>query len=277
MKLIRLSVLAALCQILIFQNTLLAKTIEVEFLTDKSYRPFSYVENSEVLGMYPDIIRAAFALMPEYKLKLTAMDWTSAKKGVENGDALGLVGVLVRGQNIQKIYPFSFPIGKESVVTICHHEVLDSSQKQWPVDYKGLLVGNIEGFNGWLNYQVRSENETQGINFLEVPNTKIAFDMVSNARLDCSLFDEVAFYDSLEKPTDTKSVKKSKHRQPEIGSHIFSRPIHIGYSRKAFESEAFSYAFDFQHALDMAIYTLEESGQLKLIRQKYTPIALSPF
>lgn len=277
MKLIRSLVLVVLCHFIFLSNTLLADVIEVELLADKNYMPYSYLEDGEVRGIYPDIIRAAFSLMPNYKLKLTAVDRIDGISSIQNGDALGLIGVYVRGQDMQSVYPFSFPIGRESVVTICHQKVPSVSTKVWPNDYQSLLVGNIEGFDGWLNYQVRSQNKTKGINFLEVPTTDIAFNMVSRGRLDCSLFDEAAYYYSVKKHKSDKSTIDNTYTQPVMGTLVFSRPIHIGYSRKGIKDKKFPHAFDLQHALDGAIYTLEESGKSASIRKKYTSIALSPF
>ena len=82
MKLVRvLSIF--LYSFMCYSNVLMAKVIDVELLTEKSYMPYSYVEKGELKGIYVDLLNEAFALMPGYSLKLTPIDWSQAKKILE--------------------------------------------------------------------------------------------------------------------------------------------------------------------------------------------------
>ena len=56
-----------------------------------------------------------------------------------------MAGVFFHGHDWPYMYPYSREFGHETVVTICHEKVLGQAQDKWPQDFKGLLVGNIEG------------------------------------------------------------------------------------------------------------------------------------
>ena len=275
MKLVRvLSIF--LYSFMCYSNVLMAKVIDVELLTEKSYMPYSYVEKGELKGIYVDLLNEAFALMPGYSLKLTPIDWSQAKKNIRDGKQLGLVGSYFHGHDLPYMYPYSIALGKETVVTVCHPSVFKSTNISWPEDYKGLLVGNVEGYDGWLNYRVRSEEATKNINFLEVPTSSIAFDMVKNARLDCILFDEAAYYFSTANLDTNALTSEGKQILPILSSRLSVKLVHIAYSLQALKDNTFPYALDFQHALDVAVFTLEESGKADEIRKKYTSVSLSP-
>lgn len=253
-----------------------AKQIEVELLADKNYPPYSYLENDVLKGVYIDIVKEAFSALPAYRLKLTAMHRTEARQRIKNGLSLGIIGTYFHGHDLPYIYPYSLALGKEAVVTVCHANALGVPRKKWPEDYKSLLMGNVLGYDGWLNYQVRSEGQTKNVNFLEVPTTQIALDMVSQARLDCTLFNEATFYFSQGNDYQQTTNTKGGTKQVAIGTRVSTKIAHIGYSRKAIKENRFPYAFELQHGLDVAIFKLEESGDADKIRKKYTSIPLSP-
>jgi polar amino acid transport system substrate-binding protein len=266
----RLIIVLAACQIAIFSNALVAQPIEVELLVDKNFEPYSYLENGNVTGIYADLVEAAFSLMPDFNVKLTAVNWNEGKKRIENGETLGLVGVYFHGHDWPYMYPYSIAFGQETVITICHEKVLGQKREQWPQDYKGLLVGNIEGYDGWLDNQVRSENNTKYVNFLEVPNINIALQMVGTGNLDCALFESTAFDFAKSQQVEAGKLRE-QFTTPIMASQISSNPVHLGYSRKAIIENKFPYAFEFQQAFDIAIFQLERSGKADLIRKKYQP------
>jgi polar amino acid transport system substrate-binding protein len=264
----RLIIFLATCQIALSSSVLLAKPTEVELLLDKNYKPYSYLENGKLTGIYVDLVKAAFELMPEYSVRLTAVNWNEGKKAIEKGDALGLVGVFFHGHDWPYMYPYSIAFEQETVVTICHEKVLGQKREHWPQDYRGLLVGNIQGYDGWLNNRVRSESNTKYVNFLEVPTIAIAFQMVSKGSLDCALFESTAFNHAMSQ-YDTK--QQSGSSTPVIAAQVSVNSIHLGYSRKAIIENKFPYALEFQQAFDVAIFQLTGSGKADLIRRKYQP------
>jgi polar amino acid transport system substrate-binding protein len=266
MAISRFIVLLIVCQITFYASALVAKPIEVELLMDRNYKPYSYSENGKSKGMYAEIVEAAFSLMPNYSVKLTAVNWSEGKKRIQRGEALGLVGAYFHAHDWPYMYPYSIAFAQETVITICHEKVLGQTREQWPEDYKGLLVGNIEGYDGWLNDQVRSENNTKYVNFLEVPTIDIALQMVGMGSLDCALFESAAFSYAM---NQYGTQHQNGFSAPIITSEVSVNTLHLGYSRKAIIENKYPYAFEFQQAFDVAIFQLERSGKAGLIRKKY--------
>jgi polar amino acid transport system substrate-binding protein len=269
MKLTRPSTLFIACFLVIFSNWLTAKTIDVELLLDKNFKPYMYVENGKVKGIYVDLIKEASAIMPNFNVKLTPVNWTDGQEMVKVGNVLGLVGAFFHGHDWPYMYPYSLPIGHETVITICHQQVLEQKREKWPEDYKGLLVANVEGYDGWLNHQVRSDENTKYVNFLEVPAIDVAYQMVSRKNVDCALFESTAFAFVVDQNQNSKD--QQSNNQPVIGTQISVNPVHVGYSRKAIIENKFPYALEFQQAFDVAIFQLERSGKADLIRKNYQP------
>jgi polar amino acid transport system substrate-binding protein len=255
-------------QMVAFSPLASTKPIEVELLVDKNYAPYSYVKNNKVVGIYPEIIHAAFAIMPKFSVKLTAVDWEEGKKQIENGSALALVGPYFHGHDWPYIYPYSIAFGHETVITVCKAEVLVQNRKKWPQDYKGLIVGHIEGYDGWLDDDVRNDQNTQYVNFFEVPTIDIALSMVKYGSLDCTLFETLAYEYATANNSDS-AKKIDANNLPKIGTILSTNPVYVGYSRKAIQEKTFPHTLEFQQALDSAFFTLKKSGRIEQVIEQY--------
>lgn len=246
---------------------------QVTILTDKNHYPYSYSDGDQVLGIYPQIVQEIDALMPDFTIQLVGQDWQEAKAAIRRGDSFALLSVYYHGHDWSYMYPYSQPIAEETVVTVCSDQALAVARPSWPSDYKGLLVANISGYDGWLNDQVRSKTNTDTVNFLEVPTTAIALDMVLKDRLDCALFEETALRYSLRRLEQSGEYQQGKYAAPAIGAKINTETVHLGYSVPAISKGKHPYAGAFQRQFDNALYHLKKSGKLKHIASTFTPPA----
>ncbi|MBE1301149.1 MAG: transporter substrate-binding domain-containing protein [Alteromonadaceae bacterium] len=216
----------------------------VTLLTDNSYKPYSFVEKNALQGSYIDVIKTLDREIDNFKIELQAKPWRQARQMVENGDAIGIIGTYFNAALWPDIYPYSQPIAEEQVVVVC---AADSRylNKTWPSGFAGALLANVAGYDGWVNNEVRSETLTKLINFIEVPNVDVAYNMVNKKNIDCTLFEK-----------DTLSYLNSKRdvQPPVIAAHVSSETVHIGYSKKALSDSKFPFAAQFIKEMDIAIH-----------------------
>jgi polar amino acid transport system substrate-binding protein len=259
------TVLAIVSFILSFAS--IAAPTKVVFYTDSSYPPYSYIEDGQVKGVYVDLIQRVSAKLPDYHIELVASKWKDAKAKVDEGKAFGLVGAYYHAHEWPNIYPYSYPINQETVVTVCSEKTFNKESRDWPIEYNGQLVGNVAGYDGWLGGEVRSKQNTTYVNFLEVPSVELALTMVIKDRLDCTLFEESVFHWSLDKLSQSKALPNEEDQSTHITSVIAGETVHIGYSAKAIENN--SYARDLIKKLDVALYKMSQTEELVDIKKGY--------
>lgn len=185
-------ILVAWLLFLAVQGTALAQTpISVTVLCDASYPPYSYAENGEAKGLYSDILRAAFARMPGYRVSIRPVPWPRGLAAVEKGTAFALFPPYYRPVE-RPWMDYSRPILEESVVAFVRSELAQQRAiEDFPAAYAGLRVGLNRGFNiiaapdykrmlaaGQVQQSYASDNRT---NLLQLKRQRI--DVYINDRL----------------------------------------------------------------------------------------------
>lgn len=244
-----------------------AEVTKVTLLSDSTYPPYAFVEQGEVTGMYIDIVKAVSNQLPDYNIEIKPFTWEQAKNKIEHGEALGLIGMYFTGDLRPYTYPYSQSLWTETVIVLCQPGKITKTDAKWPQDYAGMLVGNVAGYDTWLNDNPRNPEYTTLVNFLEVPDSNIALNMLIKKRLDCVLFEKGSFLYSIAKIKKKQAI--TPDNMPIITSVIEKESVHIGYSDKAFHSSGFTYAYDFQKKFDFALLKLKESGKFNQITKKY--------
>ncbi|TDF35631.1 transporter substrate-binding domain-containing protein [Alteromonadaceae bacterium M269] len=255
--------------LLVFSFWSVAEPTKVTFYADDSYPPYSYIENGKAKGVYADIIEAISADLPDYEIELVAANWEVGKAKVESGEILGLVGAYFHAHDWPYMYPYSYPLNQETVVTVCGENTFNKETREWPVEYKGLLVGNVAGYDGWLGGEVRTEENTSYANFLEVPSAELALKMVVKDRIDCTLFEKSVFHWTFKNLRDSKQFSTTTDETPHITSIITGETVHIGYSVKALKENKFPFADDLLKKLDIKLHQMRRAGTLKEIQMQY--------
>jgi polar amino acid transport system substrate-binding protein len=229
---------------------------QVILITDSNYEPYSFVQDNIIKGKTNDWIRRIDEAMPDYSIKLQAMPWREGLKVIRNGKALGIIGTYFAGERRSWIYPYSQPLFDETVVVMCRPGINIIEEPVWPESFKGVLMLNIAGYDGWLDFNIRNRKNTQLMNFLEVPSVDIAYKVLKKNNADCMLSEKAFAKLSIERDTSPVSDK------PSIITEISKKSIYIGYSNNAFSQSAYPYALDFAKAFDFALTKLKREGTL---------------
>lgn len=253
-----LLVLLCLISSVVSWSSLASKTPQkVVLLTDKNLEPFSYLKGDAMVGKTIDWVKRIDEVMPDYEITIKGVDWKEGLLAIREGRALGIIGTYFSGSNRAWIYPYSQPLFNEQVVVVCNPNVKVSEPINWPTSFRGLLVLNIAGYDGWLDFKVRHRKNTEVINFFEVPTVDIAYKVLKKGNADCMLSEKTFAELAIARDSSDESQK------PKIKGVVSRQPIYVGYSHKAVIGESYPYALDFARAFDFAQYQLKREGELK--------------
>ena len=231
---------------------------KIRLVTDSNYAPFSFLENDELKGEFIDLISRVDKELPDYNIELVPMPWKKGLDSIQKGQYLGIVGTYQFGERRPYLYPYSAPLYTEHVVALCRNGSDLPDGASWPQSFKGKLVLNIAGYDGWLGFYPRNDVRTQSINFLEVPSVSLAALMLKKGNADCTL-SEKGFARNIVKMAQTNS-----EYNPRIAAEVVSNTVHVGYSVAAWQKQEHDHALQFAKAFDFALMSLQREGKLNL-------------
>lgn len=240
------------------------QTQVVELLFDKDYAPASYVsEDGSLKGFHQQILKLIHDELQGYSLAFKPVDWRTALKQIESGDAVGVVGPFFLGDLRPYMHPYSRPLYNEKVIVICNPGVELAEPVIWPTSFANKLMLNVQGFDGWLDNEARHRRFTALMNFLEVPNITVAAQMVSKGNADCSLYEELALAYTRQNAGPETSLNVIQV------AHITEQPIHVGYSFAALQKAENAHLQDFIRQFDFAVYKLQQEGKIEQVLTKF--------
>jgi len=248
------------------QDAVESKPITIEFVADRNYPPLMFVEGDTLKGFLIEIVHAVDSELADYNINISASKWQTAKAKIKRGNALGIIGPYFRGHEWEYMYPYSYPIMYEVLVTVCNKDTLAQlpAEATWPDDYRGLKIGTVGAYGGWLDSGI--DYEVKGMaNFFEFPDAAFAIQGVENDVVNCTLFEQGAYTAVKEKAERAGAESLNAY----LGTIISYHSIHIGYSQTAIDSQAHPYARDFIKSFDLALFKLLRSGKLTPIYEKY--------
>ena len=268
-------ILVAWLLCLAVQGTALAQTpISVTVLCDASYPPYSYAENGEAKGLYNDILRAAFARMPGYRVSIRPVPWPRGLAALEKGTAFALFPPYYRPVE-RPWMDYSRPILEESVVAFVRSELAQQRAiEDFPAAYAGLRIGLNRGFNiiaapdykrmlaaGQVQQSYASDNRT---NLLQL----------KRQRIDVYINDRLSILWELQQMRDQDLLGNAELDWLVEGPRLSSEHGHLGYTR--LNPQAYPYKQDFMQRLDQVLLDLEADGSIARLAAHYSALDLRP-
>lgn len=240
----------------------------ITILVDDAYKPFSYLEDKQVRGLYSDILRAASQNIPDFNIELKAIPWERGKHLVKTGAELAIAPVFFHGHDWPYLYPYSIPLYREDVALICNTKVKQSNSRKWPAGYTEFSIGNMRGFDGWGGLEFRELVEQKSISYQEVGSAEQLILMVAMGRVDCILMEEFAFAYHMRIIRESNDIDSRGHLALFTAEIVGSDYTYVGYSEAAISSGKFPNQYEFRKALDIALYKMHKSGELSLVISK---------
>lgn len=243
--------------------------IEVTVHVDDAYKPFSFMHEGRAKGMYIDVLRAAFSKMDGFNVKMKPIPWNRGKKMMETGKQFALTPTFFHAHDWPYLYPYSLPFYTETIIAVCTEKTLKQARPHWPDDYKGLIVGNVAGFDGWGGSKFRALVKQAKIHYIEAQSTDALIQMIPRGHADCIMIENRAFDYEYRRLKSSAAYNENSHSKLIKGAIIGTDPVYIGYSEAAIKSGKHTYAYDFRKAFDAAIYQMNKSGEVEDIMSAY--------
>jgi len=240
------------------------KQTVIEIYGDNNYAPYSYTdEKKNLIGIYPEILREAFKLLPEYKLKLKAIPWKRGLSRLEKGKINALFPPYFRVEERPYIWPYSLAILEEEVVVVCNKKM--KAKAKWPNDFIGLSIGRNRGFStGGPEWDKLVK--TKKIKDSEVDTIDSGLIMLSKKRIDCYMNDRISIFWTLKNLVKSKKVSESDASEVKEIQIISRERGFVGYSHKWDDKTK----EDVIKKIDGAIHQIRKSGKIYSIQQKYS-------
>lgn len=238
----------------------LAAPVDVTVYADDAYPPYSYAVDGEARGIYPGILREAFAHMPGYRVHLLPVPWKRGLRMLETGEAFALVPPYLRPAE-RPYMDYSAPIYSESVTLFCNSGKLTPGvARRWPEDFLGLRIGTNAGYllGGKEFEQVRRAGL---VTLEEARGTDENLRKLLLGRLDCYMNDRSAILFALHR---IQAEPPYQHANGVSEMAVLSEEYgYLGVTR--LEPARYSFKQDFLRQFNAALSEIKRNGRLEQI------------
>ncbi len=224
----------------------------IELTCDKGYKPYSYKEGKDAKGVYVDVIKSAFAKMPDYDVKFKPLAWKKVQSLVKSGKSVGFFPPYYNKKRTAWT-KFSEPILGETIVVFALAKTLET-KKNFPEDYKGLTLCMNRGFQAvnFGNATFLKMVENKEIKIKRGNDNKVCLRQVAKKKADFYLNDQLI---------DTKEFPDIKRGVATKNNDGF-----IGFTLK---TKNYPYMEDLQTKFNKTIKDMKASGEIDKILKTY--------
>jgi len=249
-KSMELFMIKTLLLVVVFITQLYSTQI-VKLLGDKSYPPYSYLEDSVAKGVYVDIIKAAFAKIPEYDVEFRMASWDRSIVLVKKGKAVGFFPPYYSEERT-KWTEFSEPILAEKSIVYALPETL-KGKNRFPEDFFGLTVCLNKGFTlvtGGVKMKKAIENKD--LKLIYAKNNKACLGRVFRGVADLYVNDQL--------------IDISEFPEIKRGLVAAENAGHIGFTLK---KEKYPFIDDLKKKFNAVIVEMKKSDEIDKILKNY--------
>jgi len=239
----------------------------VTILCDAGYPPYSYAEGDQAKGLYHDILRAAFARMPEYRVHIRPMPWARGLAELASGRAFALYPPYYRPSE-RPWMDYSRSILREKLVVFIRAEVARTlPDERFPQAYGGLRIGQNRGFINILDPDYQAMQAKGELRQIYSKDNRTNLAMLYRGRLDAYINDRRAVLWELER-MQRDGVFGGKGLDWVVeGPWLTGEEGHLGYTRV--NAAAYPYKKDFKKRLDAILADLEREGSIVRLAKRY--------
>ncbi|MTI10335.1 substrate-binding periplasmic protein [Curvivirga aplysinae] len=238
---------------------------KVTIVADNSYPPYSFIEDGDLLGIYPDILRAADERLDGYQINLIPLPWKRALRETEKGTAFGLLPPYYRPGERPFISRYSVPIYAEETILICRKDVFQNTRRIfWPNDFYGLTIAINRGF-AVIDESVLFKNGEKVMRLESGDGNEVNLMKLTGGRVPCYANDRISIEYGLKNMVAKNKIKARKAKELKFGPVIRKEWGYVAYSR----NNNPSFKNDFIEKLDQVILRMQEDKSIEEIVQNY--------
>ncbi len=245
-----------------------AADIPVTIYGDAGYPPYSWSRDGKPAGLYFEIVKAAAARMPGYRVEIQTVPWKRGMAMLEQGTAFALYPPYFNTRDEPWTWPYSLPLYEEHVVAWCRKEVVAKrSHMVWPHDFHGLRIGNNAGFIvGGAEFD-KAVKERK-IVLEEARDNQANLIKLGMGRLDCYINDRVSIQWTLAAlKRDQLYDEGGKHAALVEAAVIGVEQGFLGFTDR--DKGRFPFKTDFARKFSEVIYQMKRSGEIDRIAQAF--------
>lgn len=232
--------------------------IDVVILCDAGYPPYSYAEGDEAKGIYTDVLRAAFARMPEYRVHIRPVPWARGLSELSQGRAFALYPPY-RRPGERPWMDYSRPIVRETLVVFLRAEVARTiEQERFPQAYRGLRIGQNRGFLNVVDQDYQAMLAKGELRQINSKDNRTNLVMLYRGRLDAYINDRRAVLWELEQMRRDGLFDENSLDWLVEGPWLSGEEGYLGYTR--INTSTYPYQGDFKKRLDAILFDLEREG-----------------
>ncbi|BCG24184.1 amino acid ABC transporter substrate-binding protein [Pseudomonas tohonis] len=241
--------------------------IEVTILCDSGYPPYSYEEKGEAKGLYTDILRSVFALMPGYKVTIRPVPWPRGLAEVAKGSAFALYPPYYRPDE-RPWMEYSQPIMEESLAVFIRPGLAGTRHfDDFPSAYAGLRVGLNSGFVTVNSQRYREMVEAGEIDQSYARDNRTNLLKLLHQRIDVYINDRLSILWELQQMREDGSISPEDAESLVEGPVLATERGHLGFTR--LNAAAYPYRADFMQRFDTALAKVQANGTLDRLAERY--------
>ena len=234
-----------------FLITQLLAVQTVELLGDKSYPPYSYLEDGVAKGIYVDIIQTAISKMPEYNVKFRMIAWNRSIALIKKGKALGFFPPYYSKERTAWTQ-FSEPILAERSNVYALSKTL-KGKRQFPEDFFGLTVCLNKGFTLMTGgIKMKNAIEHNDLKLIYGKNNRACLGRVFRGAADLYVNDQL--------------INISEFPEIKRGLIAAENSGHIGFT---LHKKNYPYIDDFEKKFNTVIKEMKQHGEIERILKSY--------
>ncbi|MDP3847497.1 MAG: transporter substrate-binding domain-containing protein [Pseudomonas sp.] len=245
-----------------------ATPIPVSILCDEGYPPYSYGENGQALGLYSDILRAAFARMPAYQVSIRPVPWKRGLLLLERGSAFALYPPYLRQQE-RPWMDYSRAILEEKVVIFVNPTTTGGrALADFPAAYAGLRIGQNAGFSVIHNPLFQQMLEHGQLSLESGKDNRSNLLKFSLGRIDAYVNDRLSALWTWQQLLRSGEIKPHASAVLVEGPTLSIEHGYLGFTNR--DQGKFGYKADFIRSLNAALVELEREGVIEQLSTGYS-------
>lgn len=244
-----------------------AADIAVTIYADAGYPPYSYEQDGKAVGLYHEIVQAAFARMRGYKITIQPVPWKRGMALLQSGAGFALYPPYMNTKDEPWTWPYSRPLYEEHVVAVCRKDVMAGGRTRWPEDFYGLTIGNNSGFivGGEAFDKAVSEGH---VRIAEARDSATNILKLKLRRIDCYINDRYSIeWTTRQLRAEGKLPDGAGQAEVVEAAVIAVKSGYLGYTNR--DKGRFAYKADFVRQFDAAVDDLKRSGEIDRIVRAY--------
>jgi len=238
---------------------------EVIVYADESYPPYSFIEKGQLVGIYPEIFRKAFARLPHYQVLIRPIAWKRGLLLLETGYGFALFPPYRRVQE-RPYMSYSESVLTELTSVFCRRSIAENKKRMhWPEDFFGLKIAVNTGFATGGAYFEEAVREGKIVKD-EGPGNRSNILKLMLGRVDCYINDRLSILWELQRLQVAAQGQTKVDEIVEVMA-LSQEPAYLGFTNV--HAENYTFKDDFVRELNSVLLGMQKQGEIQLIVNRY--------